>query len=165
MGLNVARLRVGVFAVASGESHTHANVSRSARPRFEIVVTRALAGSRSGLSCGPSGGTLGGQRGRAGSGSAMADAERPGLAAHADGTGDVAHAAPGDLSRGRPSPAQTRAPDAAGGVASTLVAGASYIYTHTCAFVSACIHTLRRVDQNVPPSSTQRSYALVLVCM
>ena len=69
----------------------------------------------------------------------MADAERPGLAAHKDGTGDVAHAAPGDLSRGRPSPAQARAPDAAGGVASTLVAGASYIYTHTCAFVCVCL--------------------------
>ncbi len=68
MGLNVARLRVGVFAVASGESHTHASVSRSARPRFEIVVARALAGSRSGLSGAPAGGTLGRQRGRAGSG-------------------------------------------------------------------------------------------------
>ncbi len=65
------------------ESQTHENVSRSARPRFEIVVTRALAGSRSGLSGGPSGGTLGGQRGEAWR---MAAADRPGVAAHADGT-------------------------------------------------------------------------------
>ena len=37
------------LAVASDESHTHANVSRSARPRFESVVTRALAGKSSGV--------------------------------------------------------------------------------------------------------------------
>ena len=42
------------------------NVARSARPRFESIATRTLAGSRSGLS---SGGTLGGQRGLAWSGS------------------------------------------------------------------------------------------------
>ena len=65
----------------------------------------------------------------------MADAERPGLAAHADGTGDVAHAAPDDLSRGRSSPAQ--APDAAGGDASMLAAGA--LYTHTQARLCACV--------------------------
>ena len=56
------RLTTGWYIAVGG-------VARSARPRFESSVTRALAGSRSGLSGGQSGGTLGGQRGRAWSGS------------------------------------------------------------------------------------------------
>jgi hypothetical protein len=63
------------------------------------------------------------------------------VAAHEEGTGDVAQAAPGDLSRGRPSPAQARASDAARGDASMLAAGALYVYTHVrlCACLCACL--------------------------
>ncbi len=81
---------------------------------------------------------VGGQRGRAWSGSAMADADRPGVAAHADGSGDVEQVAPGDLSRGRPSPAQARASDAAGRDASMLAAGALYLPIPYSAFERKC---------------------------
>ena len=67
----------------------------------------------------------------------MADAHRPAIA---DGTEDVGQAAPGDRSRGRPSTAEARAPDAAGGHASMLAAGAlMYICTHVCMFVFVCL--------------------------
>ena len=72
------------------------------------------------------------------SGSAMADVDGP-VAAHADGTGYVAQAAPGDLSRGRRSPADARAPDAAGGDTSMLAAGALHVQTDTCAFACVCL--------------------------
>jgi hypothetical protein len=56
------------WSLLPAASNTHENVSRSVRPRLEIVVTRALSlalVALAGLSGGPSGGTLGGQRGGA----------------------------------------------------------------------------------------------------